>query len=232
MKKSLSEDFSYVYQDATHTHCTSQCSDLAQLAPISKGQCISYWCSVVDIQWLTLGIMLMMAHRPKQLSRVRELTQWRMSFFLTCKYCRIGNFQSSLFNTYSNHQGKWLNLKLKCTLLLCFQNISLSWWMSRRCDSVKPQWLILRYSFSMLLLRHMKNHTDCRITVLHGLLLFSIWVWRRVDVIKNKIWPNSQSAKAVANFNKNTFTHIWKLCCTFFLLRAFNKKPRDHATVF
>ena len=154
--------------------------------------------------------MLMMAHRPKQLSRVRVLTKWRMSFFLTCKYCRIGDFQSSLFNTYSNHQGKWLKLKLKCTLLLCFQNISLSWWMSRRCDSVRPQWSILRYSFSMLLLRHMKNHTDYRITTLHGLLLFSIWDWRRVDVIKEETgWPNSQSAKAVANFNKkHIHTHL------------------------
>ena len=56
----------------THTHtacchgyCTSQCSDLAQLAPTSKGLSISPYVQRLTLHWITLSTLLMMAHKAE-----------------------------------------------------------------------------------------------------------------------------------------------------------------------
>ena len=48
-----------------HGYCTSQCSDLAQLAPTSKGLSISPYVQRLTLQWITLSTLLMMAHKAE-----------------------------------------------------------------------------------------------------------------------------------------------------------------------
>ena len=48
-----------------HGYCTSQCSDLAQLAPTSKGLSISHYVQRLTLQWITLSTLLMMAHKAE-----------------------------------------------------------------------------------------------------------------------------------------------------------------------
>ena len=48
-----------------HGYCTSQCSDLAQLAPTSKGLSISPYVQRLTLHWITLSTLLMMAHKAE-----------------------------------------------------------------------------------------------------------------------------------------------------------------------
>ena len=48
-----------------HGYCTSQCSDLAQLAPTSKGLSISLYVQKLTLHWITLSTLLMMAHKAE-----------------------------------------------------------------------------------------------------------------------------------------------------------------------
>ena len=48
-----------------HGYCTSQCSDLAQLAPTSKGLSINPYVQRLTLHWITLSTLLMMAHKAE-----------------------------------------------------------------------------------------------------------------------------------------------------------------------
>ena len=48
-----------------HGYCTSQSSDLAQLAPTSEGLNISPYVQMLTLHWITLSTLLMMAHKAE-----------------------------------------------------------------------------------------------------------------------------------------------------------------------
>ena len=99
-----------------HPHHKSQCSEPA---PTSKGLGICYvqW---FTLHWLKLSTLLMMAKRPKQLSRVGVLTQWRMSFVETHTHTQRQT------NTLASITSWWARA-IKVRLLLWLNDSEMSW---------------------------------------------------------------------------------------------------------